>query len=86
MRLDRDLQAHKFIISSGERNQLSYIRTCGPMIALYPMVRKSIELYKDLKAHKCIVSTSKDISEACKFILVTGKSMGFQRDLWGCKC
>lgn len=38
MRLNRDLQAykfviaHKFIISSGVGNQLGYIRTCGPMI------------------------------------------------------
>jgi hypothetical protein len=92
MRLDRDLQAHKFIISNGEGNQLGYIRTCRPMTTLYTMVGKLMGLYRDLKACKCIVSTSKDINKvmlarhANSFYLVLGKSMGFRRDLWACKC
>lgn len=91
-RLNRDLQAHKFIVPSGEGNQLGYVWTCGPMTVLYPMVGKSTGLYKDLKAHKCVVSTSKDISKmtsmrhANSFYLIAVKSMGFQRDLWACKC
>ncbi len=59
MRLKRDLQAHKFVISSGEGNQLGYIWTCKPMTAFYPMVGKSTRLYRDLKAGKCIVSSTK---------------------------
>jgi len=54
------------------------------MIALYPMVGKSTGLYKDLKARKCVVSPSKDIDEACKFILSSsGEISGVPKKLVG---
>ncbi len=60
------------------------------------MVGKSTRLHKDLRAHECVEFNGKKIGmvmgyiRTCGFVnvlnLMVGKSIGFHRDLRGCKC
>jgi len=72
-RLHRDLRAHECVDSNGgEIKGGGYIRTCGLVNALNPVVGKSTRLHRDLSAS--VLNP------------VVGKLIGLHRDLWACEC